>query len=92
MHRNIDIDPDLLREAEALAERTQRTLSAVFEDGLRRTLEASSTESKGRPRRRLSLPTSPGVPLPGINFDSNEALLDVMEPIEELRAKYAPSS
>jgi hypothetical protein len=75
MRTTITLDPELLSEAQALAARTHRTLTQVIEDALRETLA----------RRPGVLPTfgptsrQTGGLMPGVDLDSNAALLDIME-------------
>jgi Ribbon-helix-helix protein, copG family len=75
MRTTIRLDPELLDEAKALAARTHRTLTQVIDDALRETLA----------RRPGVLPTfvpvsgRTGGLMPGVDLDSNAALLDIME-------------
>ena len=81
MRTTIRLDDDLLREAKAHAAATDRTLTRLIEDALRETLARRGTTTKRRPR--VELPTFEGGRLqPGVNLDSNAALLDLMEGIE----------
>ncbi len=50
-------------------------LSQVIEDALRQALAPRAEPT----RRRVSVPTSPGRPLPGVNLDDNAGLLDLMD-------------
>ena len=76
MRTTINLDDDLLRDAKQHAAATGRTLTAVIEDALRAQLSPRA----GR-RRPLELPTFSGNGLqPGVDLDSNAALLDLMEP------------
>lgn len=77
MRTTIRLDDDLLREAEALAARTGRTLNAVIEDAVRALL-AQTRGASTRPR--IQLPTVGGRGLlPGVNLDDTKALLDLTE-------------
>jgi len=80
MRTTIRLDDDLLREAKAYAAATDRTLTRLIEDALRETL----ARRQARPeRRRVRLRTFKGGGLqPGVDLDSNAALLDLMEDIE----------
>jgi len=51
------------------------TLSQVIEDALRQALAPRADST----RRRVSVPTSPGRPLPDLNLDDNAGLLDLMD-------------
>lgn len=74
------LDDDLLREAKAHAAATERTLTQLIEDALRETLARRAAATK---RPRIDLPTFRGGRLqPGVDLDSNAALLDIMEGIE----------
>jgi hypothetical protein len=80
MRTTIRLDDDLLREAKTYAAATDRTLTGLIEDALREAL----ARREARPaRRRVRLRTFKGCGLqPGVNLDSNAALLDLMEGIE----------
>lgn len=75
MRTTLQLDDELMVQAKIIATRTGRTLSQVIEDAVRQAL-ASRAEP---PRRRASVPTSPGRPMPGVNLDDNAGLLDVMD-------------
>ena len=80
MRTTIRLDDDLLREAKAYAAATDRTLTRLIEDALRETL---ARRAERPTRRRVRLRTFKGRGLqPGVNLDSNAALLDLMEGIE----------
>lgn len=76
MRTTIRLDDDLLREAKARAARAGRSLNDFIEDAVRVALRAAP--------RGVAAPEIPvfkggrGV-RPGVNLDSNAALLDVME-------------
>ena len=73
------LDDDLLREAKAHAAATERTLTQLIEDALRETLARRAATTAPA----LDLPTFRGGRLqPGVDLDSNAALLDIMEGIE----------
>ena len=79
MRTTIRLDDDLLREAKAYAAATDRTLTRLIEDALRAMLARRAQRS----RRRVRLRTFKGQGVqPGVNLDSNAALLDLMEGIE----------
>jgi hypothetical protein len=75
MRTTLQLDDQLVVQAKITAARTGRTLSQVIEDALRQAL-APRAEST---RQRVSVPTSPGRPLPGVNLDDNADLLDLMD-------------
>ncbi|MEX2646810.1 MAG: CopG family transcriptional regulator [Gaiellaceae bacterium] len=75
MRTTIRLDEDLLRAAKRLAVETDRTLTAVIEDALRRALGARQATPSGP-----ELPThGSGGTLPGVDLDDSAALLDVMD-------------
>jgi hypothetical protein len=80
MRTTIRLDDDLLREAKAHALATDRTLTQVIEDALRETL-ARRRSAAERPPVRLRTFKGSGVQ-PGVNLDSNAALLDLMDETE----------
>jgi Arc/MetJ family transcription regulator len=80
MRTTIRVDDDLLREAKAYALATDRTLTQLIEDALREILARRGAGTK-RPRIRLRTFKGGGVQ-PGVNLDSNAALLDLMDEIE----------
>ena len=80
MRTTIRLDDDLLREAKGYAAATDRTLTRLIEDALREALARRDAQPA---RRRLRLRTFKGCGLqPGVDLDSNVALLDLMEGIE----------
>jgi hypothetical protein len=80
MRTTVRLDDDLLREAKAHAAATERTLTRLIEDALRETLARRAATTK---RPHIDLPTFRGGRLqPGVDLDSNAALLDIMEGIE----------
>jgi hypothetical protein len=80
MRTTIRLDDELLREAKAHALATDRTLTQVIEDALREAL-ARRRGAGQRPPIRLHTFKGSGVQ-PGVNLDSNAALLDLMDEIE----------
>jgi len=77
MRRTIRLDAGLLREAEALAVRTGRTLTSLIEDALR---EALAREPGVVRSGRAEVPVHRGKGLlPGVDLDSSTALLELME-------------
>jgi hypothetical protein len=80
MRTTIRLDDDLLREAKAYAAATDRTLTRVIEDALRAALARRAAQPA---RRRVRLRTFKGRGVqPGVDLDSNAALLDHMDGIE----------
>jgi hypothetical protein len=76
MRTTIRIDDQLLREAKQLAARTGRTLTAVFEDALRETLNRQRRPAA----RTVDFPTFRGNGLqPGVDLDDSAALLELMD-------------
>ncbi|MGH3547729.1 MAG: DUF6364 family protein [Pseudonocardiaceae bacterium] len=75
MRTTLQLDDELVVQAKIRAARSGRTLSQVIEDALRQAL--SSRTQRTHPR--VSVPTSPGGPLPGVNLDDNAGLLDLMD-------------
>lgn len=77
MRTTVRLDDTLLGEAKAHAAREGRTLTAFFEDALRRAL----ADAARRPERPIpALPTfGGGGLLPGVDLDDSAALLDLME-------------
>ena len=74
------LDDDLLRAAKAHAAATERTLTQLIEDALRETLarRSASTDHPPVPLRTFK---GSGVQ-PGVNLDSNAALLDLMDELD----------
>jgi hypothetical protein len=77
MRTTIRIDDQLLGEAKQLAARTGRTLTAVFEDALRETLN----RQRRRPAARtVDFPTFRGNGLQsGVDLDDSAALIELMD-------------
>jgi hypothetical protein len=73
------LDDELLAEAKALAARQHRSLTSVMEEALRRML-AETREQPPREAFRLHIHQGEAHgPQPGVDLDSNAALLDLME-------------
>jgi hypothetical protein len=80
MRTTIRLDDALLAEAKRHAADTGRTLTHLIEDALRETL---SRRQQAARRKRVELPTFHGSGVhPGVNLDSNAALLDLMEGLD----------
>ena len=76
MRTTIRLDDELLKEAKRIAAESNRTLAEVVEDSLRETF----ARRKQHRRRKVVLPTSGhGGLRPGVNLDSNAAVLELME-------------
>lgn len=75
MRTTLQLDDDLVARAKITATRTGRTLSQVIEDALRMAL-ADRPEPAAR---RVTVPTTPGRPRPGVNLDDGAALRDLLE-------------
>jgi hypothetical protein len=88
MRTTLDLDDHLLKEAKRLAVERGTTLTAVMEDALRIVVRRVE---KPKPRKRRKLPTTgkPGAGfMPGVNLDSNAAMLELMDeglPLDKLR-------
>ena len=79
MRTTISIDEALLKDAKERAARRGVTLGSVIEDAIR---ESFARGRAGAPEPR-PLPTFHGSGLlPGVDLDSNAALLDLMEDLE----------
>ena len=76
MRTTVRLDDHLLRSAKAHAARTGRTLTALIEESLRRTLEAEEPEADREPYR---IATFSSRTRPGVDLDSNTSVLEVME-------------
>jgi hypothetical protein len=73
MRITLDIDDDLLNQANVLAEELGCTLSTLVEQGIRLLLAKQN-------RHTFELPTFGGGGLmPSVDLDNNAALLDLME-------------
>ncbi|MDA0270190.1 MAG: DUF6364 family protein [Chloroflexi bacterium] len=78
MRTTISIDDAVLEEAKAIAAQTGKSLGAVVEDALREAIAKRATAPM-RPRVKLPVFGRPGHVMPGVDLDSNAALLDFME-------------
>jgi len=77
MRTTVLLEDHLLSEAKVYAARTGRTFTALVSDALREVLARRSPA--GKPQRvRLTTFKGEGV-RPGVDLDSNAALLDLME-------------
>ena len=78
MRTTLNIDEALLADYKQLASRSHRSLSSVIQDALRETLAARAERSHSA---TVDLPVfrDGGGVLPGVDLDSNAALLDFME-------------
>ncbi len=77
MRTTIRIDAALLQDAQLLAARTGRSLSAVIEDALRAAL---ARQPRAAPREPLVWVTVGGQGLrPGVDLDHSAGLLDRLE-------------
>jgi len=74
MRTTIDLEDELLSRVKVVAARSHRTVSAVVNDAVRRSLAPSSDEIR---RSRVELPVDgTGGLVPGVNLDDREALAD----------------
>ncbi len=77
MRTILDIDEELLRRAEACAVQRHTTLAALVESALRAQLNGAT------PPAEATLPTWDGGGFPeGVDWDSNEAVLDYLDAVE----------
>jgi hypothetical protein len=77
MRTTVRLDPHLLAKAKKVAAESGRTLSAVIEDALR---ESFARRKEATREEKVRIPTFPcGSLQPGVNLDSNAALLELME-------------
>ena len=78
MSAKLEIDEELLAEAEQVAVQRGQSLTAFIEQTLRNALPHPRFDS--RKRQRVELPTFRGRGLrPGVNLDDSAALLELME-------------
>jgi hypothetical protein len=77
MRTTVRLDEALLSRAKAHAAREHRTLTSLVEEGLTLVLERPRRE----PRKRVVLPisTADGGVRPGVDLNSNAALLDLLD-------------
>lgn len=80
MRTTIDINDQLLKQAKLRAAETNRSLTSVMEDALRRLLHKDPATRK-KPRRPIPVDGSGGV-LPGVDLDNTSSLLDRMDGLE----------
>ena len=82
MRTTLNLDQALLADFKQIAARSHRSLSSVIQDALREALAARAERSAGAP---LDLPVFRGGSgvQPGVDLDSNAALLDLMEEAED---------
>ena len=87
MRTTLNLDETLLADFKQLAARSHRSLSSVIQDALRETLAARAQRS---PRAPLDLPVFRGGAgvLPGVDLDSNAALLDLMDEADGAYDRY----
>jgi hypothetical protein len=78
MRITIQLDDQLLRDAEQAAAQTDRTLTAVIEDAVRQSLSRPRGAQKPQPIRLIR--TGVGGLCPGVDLDHTAELLDLMEP------------
>jgi len=78
MRTTLTIDDHLLREAKALAARTNRSIGSVFEDALRQMLaRAEHTQSTSG---ALALPSDGGSGLqPGVDLENKDQIAELLD-------------
>jgi hypothetical protein len=78
MLKTLNIDDNLLHEAEAFATQQGTNLNTLIETSMREMLQRYRQESKEP--KKIKLPTFHGDGLqPGIDLNNSHALLDLME-------------
>jgi hypothetical protein len=77
MRTTLQIDEQLFRAAKKAAAESGRTFTALVEDALRQALSTRKPPETGEPFQLPSLDM--GETMPGVDFDNNAALLDLME-------------
>jgi len=87
MRTTLNIDETLLADFKQLAARSHRSLSSVIQDALRETL---ATRAKRDARAPVDLPVFRGAGgvLPGVDLDSNAALLDLMDEADRAHEQH----
>jgi hypothetical protein len=82
MRTTLNIDDDLMVRAKIRAAERRTTLTAIIEDALR---DALHSEPRGQ-RKRIELPTWDGGGFPpGVDWDSNAAVLEFLDEHEQER-------
>ncbi len=76
MRTTISIDEELLAKAREYAARKRRSLSAFIEDALR---EVMARRRSTRPGRKVRLKVVKGARVPGVDYDSFAALMELTE-------------
>ncbi len=77
MRTTVRLDDELLAEVKKYAGKHRKTLTAVIEESLRRTLLQGKPARKSKP---IHLTTVSGQgPLPGIDLDDTASLLDTLD-------------
>jgi hypothetical protein len=87
MRTTLTIDDALLADFKQIAARTHRSLSGVIQDALREALAARAARG---PQAALDLPVfrGGGGVLPGVDLDSNAALLDLVDEADGVHERY----
>lgn len=80
MRTTIDINDQLLQQAKLRAANTNRTLTSIVEDALRRFLQKAPA-ARQKSKRPMPVDGSGGV-LPGVDLDNTSSLLDRMDGLE----------
>jgi predicted transcriptional regulator len=80
MRTTVKIDDALLARAKTAAARSGRSLNAIVEDALRRSLDCRQGTT---PTKRIALPTFASKRLAaGVDLDDTGALLDLMDGLD----------
>jgi len=78
MRTTVRLDDALLQQARRAASARGQTLTSLIEQGLRLAL-ARSSPAVQRPEVRLPVCKAGGGTLPGVDINSNSALLDLLD-------------
>src|SRR5665647_242943 len=87
MRTTLNIDETLLADFKQIAARSHRSLGSVIQDALREALAARAERGAHAP---VDLPVfrGGGGVLPGVDLDSNAALLDLMDEADSVYDRY----
>ncbi len=87
MRTTLNIDEALLADFKQIAARSHRSLSSVIQDALHEALAGRAQRSARAP---LDLPVfrGGGGVRPGVDLDSNAALLDIMDEADGANDRY----
>ena len=83
----LNIDETLLADFKQIAARSHRSLSSVIQDALREALAARAGRGASAPVNLPVFGGGRGV-LPGVDLDSNAALLDLVDEADGVYDRY----